>query len=506
MITKQASETPIPTPTPLKVMELPPRRQSSQKMILFAPPPILAHKKSAKLLRGDSSLQTGPETGQFGPKEVQELVSAELLSKIPESVSEAQVNFDGQITDIVLDICDFHSVELGNSLMKVLYTFDKYSALGGFKRRLVKLKRKIEVKLGARRRKVSSSDPKNAQKSKFGKIADFDSEDEIEAFEGYVEDIIKTLDLLYWSYFFDASILEEKGKLYLVVKNAIKQVSEVYGGDQEHEDASRQPPWSSQLKKRLFLCILDSEIELNSTEVASIEIYFHKKRESRKRSKIYQTKPELASGELQAPPNLSLANISPKVQKAKSINIGALNAHQSAQSPPKPSPDLTRVLPREFIKLKKALSTQKFYLKVEDTSPLTRPFKPLTYAETSNYLIEILFISDVLIRSEYKRKMMQKAMNLREAINQINAESQDYSTGNNLSKKKIQYSDVRALALKLCYRVKSNNMFSQNGAADEGEQYKGILHDNAGFGLDGVAGDSVSSAEEEEEKVGEGSG
>lgn len=88
--------------------------------------------------------------------------------------------------------------------------------------------------------------------------------------------------------------------------------------------------------------------------------------------------------------------------------------------------------------------------------PLMNSFVPITYSETSNYLMElVLYTSGETPSAPYTSSY--KSVNLREVINLRNA-LESGGKNKSLSESRVFYGDIRQLGLYLAYQVKSSNI------------------------------------------------
>lgn len=105
---------------------------------------------------------------------------------------------------------------------------------------------------------------------------------------------------------------------------------------------------------------------------------------------------------------------------------------------------------------------------------LIQLFKGLKYSETSNYLIELILTTYESKGKQISRRILQKAINLREVINIKNTE-EHVQVGNSISIKLVRLNNIKDLSIFLSRKIKSSNVLNISASSKDNE-YKHLIH------------------------------
>ena len=373
---------------------------------------------------------------------------------------ESVLDFNSSLENLIIQVHNSFGFVLSKALIKILKVFDSQFAFKSISKELASLIEFIMQGKDTHPKKPSfsqgNSPAKSSKSDENGWRESNEFKEEIfnlaENMENFVRKNLVNLEILFWTLGFKTELWETKRSIYLVTPD-------------------------EKLKKKLFLMVVDKSIQVSLTSLAKVEIYLHKK---------FEKKPKKVQGE-QLVEELSRSNsVSPKfLHKAakktrlrppsianfnkfssqdfassqKSVGEQSMesdNELKGADNTLQPGEAKTR---SPFRKSSGMFEHDIFGHKIEKSYAF-KPFTPLVYSVTSNYVIEMLIYTSVKGRGENLRRVSQRPMNLREVVNLENSENKK-QVSNDMANKRIYYCDIRNMALMLCDKIKSSNLFTR---------------------------------------------
>lgn len=389
-------------------------------------------------------------------------------------LNQQVLDFDSSIENLILGTSKKLGYDLARSILKVLKVLDKELAMESFKPVIAKLyeivsnqkdsKPNYEQLKSSTVRKSYSSYNSNFNDSRINSRQESDMslendqiEQELETMAENLETFVRknqvNLEILFWSIGFEVELWETKRSIYLVTPD-------------------------EKLKKKLFLLIIDKSIQVSLSSVAKVEIYLHEKYK-KKKSKVTQAENE-ENGEIVGQESESNAGSPKFINQKKNRNKNGLTLPigQNSRNSVLPNTSIANLPSNEITSA--ASSFEDIHTPNDEDSKFRassgmfgfdifgnkieksyafKPFTPLVYSVTSDYVMEMLIYTSVKDRSSFIRRVSQRPMNLREVVNLDNSENKKQVT-NEVANKRIYFCDIRNLAIMLCDKIKSSNLFT----------------------------------------------